>query len=246
MSWSLAALAASLVAVTLSACQTTSPDDPKIAAERFKSVVQNPSRTEEDRKMDAGRDPSDFLAFARVGAGMDVLDVSAGAGYTSKLLALAVGQTGTVWAQRSQPGPALTKRLQENPQANLVPVVRSFEDPVPDEAPPLDLVTLVNNYHDITYLPVDRDKMNHRIFAALKAGGHYVIVDHAAKAGAEIGVGKTLHRIDEAIVLREVEAAGFKLEAEGSFLRNPADNREGRSYDSPIPTDKFALRFVKP
>jgi len=196
--------------------------------------------------MDASRRPAEFLPFTMVKPGMQVLDVAAGGGYTSQLMALSVGPTGKVWAQRVSPGEAMTKRLADAPQANLVVVLRPFEDPVPEQAPPLDLITLVNNYHDITYLPVDRDKMNQRLFAALKSGGRFVVVDHSAKAGADISSGKTLHRIDQAIVIAEVRKAGFVLEAEGDFLRDPADTREVSSGDAKIPTDKFALRFVKP
>ena len=196
--------------------------------------------------MDAARHPAELLAFVQVKPGMQVLDVSAGGGYTSQLLALAVGTTGKVWAQRQQPGAALDKRLSENPQENLVVAICPFEDPVPDGAPKLDLVTLILNYHDITYLPVDRAKMNLRLFAALKPGGRFVVVDHSAKAGADISSGKTLHRIDEAIVVAEVRKAGFVLEAQGNFLRDPLDMREESSGDAKVPTDKFALRFVKP
>jgi predicted methyltransferase len=216
------------------------------AAKRYESVIASPVRTEQDRRMDASRDPSDFLAFAQAKPGMMVLDVSAGAGYTSQILVLAVSPGGTVWAQSPRPGPTLQKRLEEHPQANFIVVARPFDDPIPEGAPKLDLVTLVNNYHDITYLPVDRAKMNASIFAALKSGGHYVIVDHSGRAGTGISEGKTLHRIDEAVVLAEVKQAGFVLETEGSFLRNPADTREDSSNQPKVPTDKFALRFVKP
>jgi predicted methyltransferase len=88
--------------------------------------------------------------------------------------------------------------------------------------------------------------MNANIYAALKPGGRYVVVDHSAKPGSDISSGKTLHRIDQTIVVAEVRKAGFVLEAEGDFLRDPADTREVSSGDSKIPTDKFALRFVKP
>src|SRR5271169_6075520 len=230
----------------LGSCSTVPTEEPRMAAERSQNVIDSPIRTDQDRHLDAERHPAEFLPFTKVKPGMQVLDVSAGAGYTSQLLALAVGPTGTVWAQREQPGAALTKRLSDHPQANLVVVIRPFEDPVPDQAPKLDLITLILNYHDITYLPVDRTKMNQRLFAALKPGGHFVVIDHSAKAGADIAVGKTLHRIDEAIVLAEVRKAGFMLEAESDFLRDPADTREQSSSDAKIPTDKFALRFVKP
>ena len=246
------ALAILAVAVTvgplfaLGGCSTTPIESSRAAAERSQRVIESSIRTDQDRRMDAQRHPADFLQFAQVRPGMQVLDVSAGAGYTSQLLALAVGPTGKVWAQRVQPGAVLAKRLVDHPQANLVPVTAPVEDPVPAEVPKLDLITLVLNYHDITYLPVDRAKMNRRLFDALKPGGHFVVIDHSARAGADITVGKTLHRIDEAVVLAEVRKAGFVLEAEGDFLRNPADTREQSSLGAKIPTDKFALRFVKP
>jgi len=230
----------------LGGCSTKPAESPRVAAESNQRVIESSIRTDQDRRMDAGRHPAEFLLFTEVKSGMQVLDVSAGAGYTSQLMALAVAPTGTVWAQREQPGAALTKRLDDHPQANLVIVIHPFEDPVPDHASELDLITLILNYHDITYLPVDRAKMNQRLFAALKRGGHFVVIDHSAKTGADIQVGKTLHRIDEAIVLDEARKAGFVLEAESDFLRNPADTREDPSGDAKAPTDKFALRFVKP
>ena len=243
-----ARLVASAIAISflIYGCSTTPAEDPRIAATRAQNVIESPIRTDQDRRMDAARDPAKFLPFTQVKPGMQVLDVAAGGGYTSQLMALAVGPTGMVWAQREQAGTALTKRLADQPQANLVVVLRRFEDPIPPQAPQLDMVTLVLNYHDITYLPVDRAKMNQRLFAALKSGGKFIVIDHSAKAGADISSGKTLHRIDKAIVVAEVTKAGFILEAEGDFLRDPADTREVSSGDSKIPTDKFVLRFVKP
>ena len=229
----------------LSGCSTPA-DDPRAAAARFQIVVLDPNRTPEDHKLDAARKPAEFLAFTRVKPGMQVLDLSAGAGYTSELLALAVMPGGAVWAQRPTPGAALTKRLQEHAQPNLTPVVQPFDDPIPADAPKLDLVTLILNYHDLTYLPIDRDRMLRQVFAALKPGGYFVVVDHAAKPGADLAVAKTLHRIDPQIVINEVKRAGFALDAEGAFLRNPADNHEESSVDTKLTTDRFALRFVKP
>jgi len=216
------------------------------AAANYQEAVDSPVRTEQDRGADAVRRPAGFLEFTQAKPGMQVLDVLAAAGYSSQLLALAVGPTGVVYAQNTQPRPALTERLSRNPQANFIPVVRPFEDPVPGGAPKLDLITIIQNYHDICYLPVDRVKMNQRLFAALKPGGHLVVIDHSARAGTGVGDVKSLHRIDEAVVRADFLQVGFKLEAEGDFLRNPADPRDQMSYGSKIPTDKFALRFVKP
>jgi predicted methyltransferase len=227
-------------------CANLMPEDSRAAGERYQNVIASPIRTEQDRRIDASRHPAELLPFTQVRPGMHVLDVSAGGGYTSQLLALAVGPTGMVWAQSPQPGATLQKRLADHPQANLVVVARPFDNPVPEEAGKLDLVTLVLNYHDISYLPVDRAKMNARLFAALKSGGRFVVIDHSAIKGTGISAGKTLHRIDEDVVLNEVRQAGFVLDAEGNFLRNRADPRDESSNQPKTPTDKFALRFVKP
>ena len=234
------------LAVLLGACAMAPVEDQRAAATRYQAVIASPVRTDADRRTDAARHPAEFLAFAQVGPGMQVLDVATGGGNTAQLLAIAVGPNGTVWAQAQQPGAGITKRLADAPQPNFIVVARPFEDPVPPQAPQLDLITIFLNYHDISYLPVDRAKMNQRLYAALKPGGRLVIVDHAARAGTGVADGKTLHRIDEAVVLAEARQAGFVLDAEGAFLRNPADPRDQTSSDSKIPTDKFALRFVKP
>jgi predicted methyltransferase len=133
------------------------------------------------------------------------------------------------------------------PAANIVFVPRPFEDPAPPElAGKLDLVTLMFNYHDLGWMGVDRAAMNRAIFAALKPGGAYVIADHSGRAGTGITESGTLHRVEEALVRREVEAAGFKLEAEGQFLRNPADPRDQNTPNPPQPKDEFVLKYVKP
>ena len=221
-------------------------ETPKALREIYRQAVASPIRTDDDRKADARRKPLEFLQFAGVRPGMRALDISAGGGYTTQLLALVVGSKGTVWAQGPREAQALQQRLSMHPQANIVPDVKPFDDPIPDNAPRLDLITLIMNYHDIAYMPVDRQKMNRRLFDALKRGGHLVILDHSAKPGSGISVARTLHRIEEKVVLDEERKAGFKLEQESNFMRNPADPRDKAFFNMTIPTDKFALRFVKP
>jgi predicted methyltransferase len=96
-------------------------------------------------------------------------------------------------------------------------------------------------------MEVDRASMNKKVFAALKPGGFYVVADHSAKAGDGLTVAKTLHRIEESTLRKEVEAAGFKLVAEGDFLRNPSDARDTTTTrPGPTPNDEFVLKFQKP
>jgi predicted methyltransferase len=244
--WFPALLAAFGLAWAVNSYAAPQPDTQQAITGIYNQAVASPIRTNDDRDADAKRKPLEFLQFTDVRPGMRVLDFAAGGGYTTQLLALAVGKNGTVWAQGTQSRQALDQRLATHPQANIIPVIRPFEDPVPDDATKLDLITIIMNYHDIAYMPVDRAKMNQRLFNALKPGGHLVVLDHSAKAGSGISAAKTLHRIDEKVVVDEFENAGFKLEQAGAFLKNPDDPRDQAFFNMKIPTDKFALRFVKP
>jgi len=134
------------------------------------------------------------------------------------------------------------------PAAPIVALSRPFEDPVPSDlaSGQIDLVTLMFNYHDLGHLGVDRAAMNRAVFRALKPGGLYVIADHAGRPGTGISESGTLHRIEEAFLRQEVEAAGFKLVEEGKFLRNPNDPRDKNTPDPPQPKDEFVLKFVRP
>ena len=216
------------------------------AAPDFHALVASPDRSAADREEDLRRKPAQLLAFTGVRPGMKVLEIGAGDGYTAELLARAVGPRGVVYAQNATPREKFDLRMKTPAMKNVVPLIRPFDDPAPPEAKDLDLITVILIYHDITYLPVDRVKMDRRFFELLKPGGHLIVVDHSAKAGAGTSVGKTLHRIEESVLRREVEAVGFRLETESDFLRNPADPREESFFKMKMPTDRFALKFVKP
>jgi predicted methyltransferase len=86
------------------------------------------------------------------------------------------------------------------------------------------------------------------VFAALKPGGVYIVLDHSAADGSGLAATNTLHRIDAAQVKKEVEAAGFKFEGESNALRNPADPRTANVFDASIRshTDQFIYKFRKP
>ena len=128
---------------------------------------------------------------------------------------------------------------------NVVALVRPSDDPVPAELHDLDLITFYFAYHDTTYMSVDRAEMDRKLFAALKPGGLLIIADHSALPGQGVSVGKTLHRIEESTLSQEVEAAGFRLVAEGNFWRNPEDTHDFPSYRPTVPVDNFVLKFQK-
>jgi len=220
---------------------------PVAESENYKRAIASPIRTDADRLADATRKPLALLEFARLRQGQQVLDIASGGGFSAQLLALAVGNSGKAWAQVSQLRPPLEKRLADHPDSNVTLLVRPFDDPYPADAPRLDLVTLILSYHDIANITIDRAKMNRGIFNALKSGGRLILIDHSTKPGMGLGQTKSLHRIDEATVIDEIRQAGLVLEASGDFLRNLADPREQAYFDMKgTPSDKFALRFVKP
>lgn len=285
-------------ALLLTACTAVTPLTavPPLATERITQIIASPDRTAADRATDVRRKPDQILAFIGVKPGMTVLDLSAGGGYTTELLARAVGPTGRVYGQ-SAPRPAagtparpavtpegaaapalpvapaatavsaaaanvaappaaprptspqaLATRAQNPAVSHIVSVVQPFEDPVPKEVASagLDVVTLMFNYHDLGHMGVDRARMNKAIFAALKPGGVYVLSDHAGRPGTGLTESGTLHRIEEAFLIQEIEASGLKLIARGDFIRNPADPRDKNTPNPPMAKDGFVVRFVKP
>lgn len=232
-------LAATVLAVLCSGCASDLP------APDFQALVASPDRSEADRATDARRKPVQLLAFYGVRPGMQVLDISAGSGHNTELLARAVGASGRVYAQNEAAG-RLDARMQKPVMKNVVTVARGFDDPVPPEARNLDLVTFNFNYHDTVHMGIDRTRMNRAVFSALKPGGIYIIADHSGRPGTGTTETKTLHRIEEAAVRREVEAAGFRFVAEGGFLRNPQDPRDAPVFKPKQPNDEFVLKFVKP
>jgi predicted methyltransferase len=217
----------------------------------YGDIVAAQDRTEADRRNDERRKPDELLAFTGARPGMKVLDMGAGGGYSTELLARAVAPGGTVYAQFpadmfQNARKAYEARMQRPAMKNTVRLDRPFDDPVPPEVGGFDLVTFFFFYHDTVHIGVDRPRMNRRLFEALKPGGTLVLADHSARAGDGLTVTKNLHRIEESVLRKELEAAGFELVAEGQFLRNPADPRTVQVQKNTIPNDEFVLKFRKP
>lgn len=221
------------------------------------AAVSAPDRSDADRKLDFGRRPVEMLAFFGIRPGMRVAELGAGGGYTTELLARVVGPKGRVWAQNSK---FILERFAEKPwserlakpvNAQVVRLDREFDDPFPPDVKDLDAVLIVLLYHDTVWFQVDRERMNAAVFKALKSGGVYGVVDHSARPGTGTDDVQSLHRIEEGVVVREIEKAGFVLEAKADFLRNPEDARDWNDSPSAAAarrgtSDRFVLKFRKP
>ncbi len=202
---------------------------------------------------DALRDPGDTLAVAGVKPGMTVGELFPGGGYFTRLLSDIVGPTGKVYGLENVGWKeSVTADRQLAAQAGRGNVVLDVEPFGQFKLPqPIDLFWITQNYHDLhiaKYGVVDMADFNRRVFAALKPGGVYFVLDHQANPGTTTDQIAALHRIEKAQIIREVEAAGFRLVKEGDFLHRPADDHTKSIFDPAIRghTDQYALKFVKP
>jgi len=242
-----AAFVAGALALALSAC-TTMPS--------YQAAISDPARPQDDTKRDTDRRPADMLAFAEVQAGDKVVDLIPGGGYFTRIFARAVGPAGTVYAYQPSELDSLYKRpipilavAAEPAYTNLKLLHQPIGHFVLPE--PADLVWTSQNYHDMFlkfFGPVDVAKLNQEIYAALKPGGLYIVLDHAAENGSGLRDAEKLHRIGQEKVRADLEAAGFVFVAESNVLRNPSDLRTANVFDPGIRghTDQFILKFRRP
>jgi predicted methyltransferase len=226
------------------------------------AALADAGRTDADKAQDADRKPGEMVVFAGIKPGMKVVDLIPGGGYFTRIFAKVVGDKGFVYAyQPSNLDDYIKKRFSvtdvttaflskpyeayKNVQVLHAPVEKFV---VPEQ---VDLVWTSRNYHDLHdpfFGPADLKVVNKAVFDSLKPGGIFLVLDHAAEPGSGLRDTNTLHRIDEAAVKQEVEAAGFKLAGESSVLRNPADDHKSKVFDASVKgkTDQFILKFRKP
>lgn len=227
-----------------------------LSTEALQAIVDASDRSEKDREADARRSPVEMLSFLGVHEGMRVADIGAGTGYTTELLARAVGPKGEVVGHNTPfvlkrfAEAGWTARLEKPINANVTRVDRPFDDPFGTEVQGLDGAINVLFYHDFVWQEIDRPAHNRGVFQALRPGGVYVVIDAHAAEGAGGSVSQTLHRIERSMVIEEVTAAGFVLDDEADFLRNPDDTRDWNALpwrsDRDEFSDKFVLKFRKP
>jgi predicted methyltransferase len=201
---------------------------------------------------DARRHAAEVIAFSGVKPGHAVIDFLPGKGYWTRIFTGVVGPSGRVYSVWPQIATRAYKADIDGLTArNLANVtVEGQATNLPTAAKPVDLFWTVQNYHDAANINGEAGMAdcNKAVFATLKPGGIYVVIDHAAAAGSGLRDTKTLHRIDPAIVKSEVLAAGFQWVGESKVLANPADDHTLKVFDPAIrgKTDQFVYKFRKP
>jgi predicted methyltransferase len=243
------AFVAVIMVAALGATAQASPHAPDLVDR----AVADSGRPADQRSTDASRRPAETLRFSGIKPGMVVGEFYPGGGYFTRMLSHVVGPTGHVYALENAGWKGAVKAdqavLAEGKWANVSLDVQPFGTVAFPK--PLDLAWVTQNYHDLKiaqYGKVDTVAFDRQVFAALKPGGVFVIIDHEGSATMSDADIAKMHRISREVVIREVTSVGFKLVAEGKFLRQAGDDHSRPIFDKEIQghTDQYALKFVKP
>jgi predicted methyltransferase len=233
------ALMAGLPAVTMAAS----------ASQELAAAVADKARPEADKARDADRKPAELIALTGTHSGAKVAEMWPGGGYFTRIFSKVVGPKGVVyaWVPAStggrDPGAAMRTLAADPNYANIKVATMDPASPLPEK---VDLVWTSLNYHDMRGRPnADLTPTNRMVFDALKPGGLYLVIDHAARMGASDAA--ALHRVDAELVKKDVTSVGFKLVQESDLLSHPADDRTAPAHSvARGKTDQFVLLFQKP
>lgn len=255
-----------LLALVLGACgqqaddaepaEQAVPAEPEVSI--YETAVAHADRPEADRARDAGRKPAEVLEFLGIAPGMHVLDMFSGGGYYTEILSHVVGDDGHVIAHSNKAylnfvGDEFEKRHLGGRLAN-VEVLMAENNELSLEPGSIDAVMLVLSFHDLFHEDaengwpaIDIERFLATLQGGLKAGGIVGIIDHYAAEGSPSETGGTTHRIDAAIVIDAMNAAGFVLDRQSGLLRNPDDDYDKIVFDPELrgKTDRFVMRFIK-
>jgi predicted methyltransferase len=216
------------------------------------AAVADANRPTEQRELDAVRSPAEVVAFSGMEPGDVAIDYRPGGGYYTRIFSKVVGPEGRVYATESTE--SMEGRADRDEAVRAIAADPAYPNVTVRHAPfaaldqigePVDIVWTSNNYHDIVNdeTPAGMAPFHQGVFRALKPGGTFFIVDHAATSGSGYEHSETLHRIDEQAVIDAVQAAGFVLDARSDLLARPADDR---STQSSFESAQLILRFRKP
>jgi predicted methyltransferase len=243
-----------LMALIVTGCSSTPAEvDPVQAA------IAREGRTDADVGRDARSRPDLVLPELNLSRGDKVLDFFGGGGYYSELLASLVGEEGSVYLHNNGAymvfvKAAFQQRFPDGPPPPIIDFQREVEE-LKLEANSLDAAMIIMSYHDFYMVDqdtgwreIDSRHVLGQIFAGLKPGGRFVIVDHAAAAGTGSSAAQDLHRIDESFAREDIVSNGFRFVASVGGLENPADDRSVNVFDPSIrgKTHRFILVFEKP
>jgi predicted methyltransferase len=216
------------------------------------AAVAAAERSDKDRERDARDHPAELMTFAGITPGMKVADVFGGGGYWTELMARAVGPAGHVQLVNNSPYFAFAeKQLKPRFEGNRLPNAEQITVETCNlklGRKTYDMIVIFMSYHDLYYVDekdgwpaIDAGHFLDQLHAALKPGGHLLIVDHAAAAGTGNSSAQNLHRIEETFAKKDISSHGFRLEKTWDGYRNPGDDLTKLVFDPAVrgKTDRF-------
>jgi predicted methyltransferase len=224
----------------------------------IEAAVANSARSDKDRERDAREKPAELMEFAGIRPGIVIADIFGGGGYYSELFAYAVGPQGKVLLINNPPyrafaGEDLKRRFADGRLPTVEQrLVEMGYMRLPANS--IDLAVVVLSYHDLYYIDekdgwpaIDVDRFFQQLHKALKRGGRFLIVDHAAAPGTGSAPAQNLHRIDEQFAIKDISSRGFVLEKSWDGLRNAGDDRTKLVFDPAVrgKTDRFVHLYRK-
>jgi len=199
---------------------------PANAPAQVRRAVESPERAADQRARDYHRKPAEILIASGIEDGDRIVEIAGFGQYFTTMLSAAVGPTGHIdvydlpYTERFA-GPA--SREFDASHANVDYHQIAYNDAALPQG--VDSVWNVLYYHDLKPQGVDTAAFNRKIFAALKPGGIYLVIDHKAEDGSGWRDAGTIHRMGVETIKQEVLAAGFTLALESNLLANPQDDR---------------------
>ena len=239
---------------------TASPLAAAPAANPVAAAVAAPDRPADQVELDAGRKPVEVLTFFGLKPGDRVLDVMAGGGYYTEIMARAVGPKGYVMAleppqfvKTDKAKAAWDALIERDKNVGLMLMSPQNVALAPDS---YDFVLMHLVYHDAYWESAKYDfkRMDPAaflkvVFSATKPGGIVGVVDHVGQPADDTrATVDKLHRMDPAIIKADFLAAGFVFEGESAVLANPADDHKTLVFDPAIrgKTDRVVYKFRRP
>ena len=223
--------------------------------DKVNAALQSDARTDAEKARDANRKPLETLQFFGLRDDMRVVELVPGGGWYTKILGPVLRENGQLYVAlgAGRVGGMLDQPVFEG--VEMIDTNTNFErtqpfglnnlDNVDLDVRDIDLVVTFRNLHNFT--PEARAMINREVFAALKSGGLYGVIDHTARH-MEAMTRENRRRMDPVLAIKEALDAGFELVDYSDLHYRPDDELRYEVGRRTVTgnTDRFTLLFRKP
>jgi len=225
------------------------------ATKAIEKSLKNKLRTDTEITRDSERKPLETLEFFGFEPDMRVVELLPGGGWYTKVLANALKKDGQLYVAVG--AGRVAENLKDWKLKNVEVLAQATQlidtdtqgiyniENLAFDTDPVDMVLTFRNAHNLT--PEARAELNKKVFALLKPGGVYGIVDHTRRHNEPFS-SPVWRRLDPVLVIKEALDAGFEFEGFSDLHYQPSDELKLDTTDEKMvgPSDRFTLKFRKP